>query len=215
MGISNGCSLYRPSSNDWRCAMNSLSLPLLRDAYTVSYPPTADYKVPTLVRYFPLPDLLTRAWTTDAHTTGYSVEALPYRLSQHAVTLETGVSMVLFIADADCALSHAVSGGHGEMPAPDDWWVQELEKLEYLRAEFPGAYIYRTRGGYRIVYRLETAHLLQSEADAEAWKADYLSWVAALRVRFHIYADPSCADWQRLYRVPHATRTRGGRPEAR
>jgi hypothetical protein len=49
----------------------------------------------------------------------------------------------------------------------------------------------------------------------DAWRADYLGWVAALRLRFHVYADPSCNDWQRLYRVPHATRSRGGPPEHR
>jgi hypothetical protein len=45
--------------------------------------------------------------------------------------------MVLFIIDVDCGLSHAASGGHGDMPAPDDWWLQELEKLERLLAAFP------------------------------------------------------------------------------
>jgi hypothetical protein len=61
--------------------------------------------------------------------------------------------------------------------------------------------------------------MLQSEADVNTWKADYLAWVAALRLRFNTYADPACHDWQRLYRVPHAvphaTRTAGGRTEAR
>jgi hypothetical protein len=57
--------------------------------------------------------------------------------------------------------------------------------------------------------------ILRSETDVDAWKADYLAWIAALRLRFDIYGDPSCCDWQRLYRVPHPTRSRGGQPEAR
>jgi hypothetical protein len=56
---------------------------------------------------------------------------------------------------------------------------------------------------------------LRSKADAQAWREAYLGWVAALRMRYSIYADPACADWTRLYRVPHATREPGGRPEQR
>jgi hypothetical protein len=195
--------------------MPSLSLPLLPNAYTISYPPTAPDKAPEPIQYFPLPDILSRAWTTDAHTTAYSVPSLSFRLSKEAITLENGIVMVVFIADIDCAQSHAASGGHGDIPAPDDWWLEELEKLEYLRAAFPGAFIYRTRGGYRLIYRLSEPRILRSPSGVDIWKGDYLAWIAALRVRFAIYADPSCHDWQRLFRVPHATRHHAGRPEAR
>jgi hypothetical protein len=195
--------------------MSSLSLPLLPDAYTISYPPTAPDKTPELIQYFPLPDILTRAWTTDAHTTAYSVEGLSFRLSKEAITLASGVVMVVFIADIDCGQSHAASGGQGDVPAPDDWWLSEIEKIERLRKAFPRAFVYRTRGGYRLVYLLLVPRILRSPADVDAWKADYLAWVAALRLRFQIYPDPSCHDRQRLYRVPRATRRRGGRPEAR
>jgi hypothetical protein len=99
------------------------------------------------------------------------------------------------------------------VPAPDAWWLSELDKLERLREAFPGAFVYRIRGGYRLVYWLPTPRILQSDEDVTAWKADYLAWIAALRLRFHISADPACHDWQRLYRVPHATRTPGGRSE--
>jgi hypothetical protein len=189
-----------------------LALPLLPDAHTFSYPKEAD-KAPK-VQYYPLPDILTRAWTTDAHTTAYSVRSLSFRLSKEAITLESGVVMVVFIADIDCAQAHAVSSGRADVPAPDDWWLCELEKIERLHAAFPGAFIYRTRGGYRLVYLLPEPHILRSPADVDAWKAEYLAWIAALRIRFAIYADPSCHDWQRLYRVPHATRS-GGHPETR
>jgi hypothetical protein len=167
------------------------------------------------VHYYPLEVILTRAWTTDAHTTAYSVEGLPYRLSRDAVQLAGGVAMVLFIADVDCAQSHAAGGGQGDVPAPDDWWLQDLEKMEALQRAFPGAFVYRTRGRYRVLYLLPKPQLLRSPADVDAWKADYLAWVAALRLRFQLYADSACHDWQRLYRVPHATRRRGHHPEGR
>jgi hypothetical protein len=192
----------------------SSRLPLLPDQCTPGYPPKGTDTPPT-VQYFALSDILTRAWTTDAHTTAYSVEAWPYRLSKAAIDLDGGVLMVVFIADVDCEQSHAASGGQEDMPAPDHWWLQELDKVEELQHAYPRAFIYRTRGGYRVVYVLPNPRCLRSPADVDAWKADYLAWVAALRLRFRIYADPACQDWQRLYRVPHATRSRGGRPEAR
>jgi hypothetical protein len=111
--------------------------------------------------------------------------------------------------------SHTASGGNGEAPAPDAWWLGELEKLDRLLKAFPGAFIYRTRGGYRILYFLPAPWVLTSPDAVASWRAAYLAWIAALRVRFNIYADTACHDWQRLYRVPHATRSPGGRPEAR
>jgi hypothetical protein len=123
--------------------------------------------------------------------------------------------MVLFICDVDCEQSHAALGGHGDVPAPDDWWLAELDKIDALIHAFPAPFVHRTRGGYRIIYLLIMPRVLASADDVDSWRADYLGWIAALRLRFHIYADPSCHDWQRLYRVPHATRRLGGRPEAR
>jgi hypothetical protein len=189
-----------------------LTIPLIASQRIFSYPKEAEQATP--VRYFPLADVLTRAWTTDAHITAYSMETLPYRLSKDAVQIGDGVVMVLFITDVDCEQSHAASGGHGDVPASDEWWVSELDKIDRLIQAFPGAFIYRTKGGYRILYLLPSPWMLASTEDVESWRADYLAWVAALRRRFKIYADTSCHDWQRLYRVPHATRRHGGRPEA-
>jgi hypothetical protein len=180
-----------------------ITLPLIPSAQTFSYPKKAD-KAPT-VRYFSLDAIITRAWTSDAHCTAYSVPTHPYRLSRDAIQSDGGVVMVLFVADVDGP----------DHTAPDDWWLSELVKLDALRREFPGAFIYRTRGGYRILYRLPGPRVLTSAEDVASWRADYLAWIAALRLRFQISADASCHDWQRLYRVPHATRTPGGRPESR
>jgi hypothetical protein len=192
--------------------VTSISLPLIPSQSTYSYPKEADKA--RKVAYFPLEIILTRAWTSDVHMAGYTVPDLPYRLSRDAVQLGDGVLMVVFIADVDCEQSHAASGGHGDAPAPDDWWLGELVKLDALRREFSGAFVYRTRGGYRVVYVLRSPTILRTMADAEDWTAEYLAWVAALRRRFQIFADPACADWQRLFRTPHATRA-FGRPEAR
>src|SRR5262245_57514820 len=114
------------------------ALPLLPNVFTFSYPKEAD-KAPK-VQYYSLDMILTRAWTTDAHFTAYHVPTCSYRLSREAVYLEGGVVMVLFIVDVDCALSHASSGGQGDAPAPDAWWLAELDKIERLQAAFPGAF---------------------------------------------------------------------------
>jgi hypothetical protein len=87
---------------------------------------------------------------------------LGYRLKEEVITSEGGVTMVLFLADVDCEQSHAASGGHGDVPAPDDWWLQELPKIDQLREAFPDPFVYRTRGGYRLIELLPEPRILQS-----------------------------------------------------
>jgi hypothetical protein len=123
----------------------SVVLPLLSNAHTFSYPKEAD-QAPK-VQYYSANAILTRAWTTDAHFSAYSVPSLPYHLSRNAVMLAGGVCMVAFLADVNCDQSHKASGGAGDSPVPDDWWLSELVKLTALRQAFPGALIYRTKGG--------------------------------------------------------------------
>ena len=187
-------------------------LPLLACQKIQAWPKHADAPH---VRYYSLDAILTRSWTTDAHMAAYSVEVQPNRLVSDAITsLNDGVAMVLFVADVDCEPAHAANGGKGDAPAPDAWWLRELEKLDQLRQELPGALSIApvvatasctgssTRAFYVQGGRTEVARVV-------------LGWVAVLRRRYSIYADPACADWTRLYRVPHATRDPGGRPEQR
>jgi hypothetical protein len=141
--------------------MSAITLPLLPNQYVIGYPPK-EGKNAQPVQYFTLTDILTRGWTTDAHTTAYSVPQLRYRLKEEAITSEYGVTMVLFLADVDCEQSHAASGGHGDVPAPDDWWLQELPKIDQLREAFPDPFVYRTRGGYRLIELLPEPRILQS-----------------------------------------------------
>src|SRR5262249_44661739 len=65
----------------------------------------------------------------------------------------------------------------------------------------------------RIVFGLATPFVLRTPNDAAAWKLMYQRWCCYLAREFTIVADPSCADWSRLYRLPHATRDEGGQPE--
>ena len=126
------------------------------------------------------------------------------RLDQGAPeALESGVLMELSIFDVD-------GPGH---QASDAWRNGEEVKIARLFEAHPGLYIYHSRGGYRIVGRLPQTFMIKSNADAIAWTAGYLSWIAYLRRVFGIEADIACKDWQHLFRLPHATREKGGSPE--
>lgn len=212
-------------------------VPVLRCQKIRAWPGKPDGK--GLATYTPISEALTRSYRTDAHVAAYSTPSILRRLDSGAIDpdvrarrdlddaakarieemlprlLPDGVPMVLALLDIDGEMSHAATGGSGDVPAPDDWWIGELSKIEALRAAHPGIYCYRTRGGYRLVGVLSSPTILRSRTDAERWSTEYLGWVAYLRRMYGIVADPSCADWTRLYRAPHATRDEGGRPEMR
>ncbi len=158
------------------------------------------------VEVVPLEDALTRAWPTDAHFAAYRVLVqLPHRLTRESVA-EHGVrvEMLLAIHDVDA---------HGASDV-EAWWATERARVA-RPLDATGGYAYRTRGGYRLVHVLETAYAIASAADGEAWRACYLAGLARLAAMSGILADPACADWPHLYRLPHATREPDGQPEDR
>jgi hypothetical protein len=158
------------------------------------------------ISYLPLRIALTRPFTTDAHLAAYSLPTHPYRLSSGAVghpDLPEGVAMVLAMFDLD---------GH-DHASIDTWWDTERPKVTALRDMHPGIYAYRTRSGARLTGALPDPITLRTREDAEAWRQQYLTWVAYLARAFGLHADPACKDWTHLYRLPHATREPGGQPE--
>jgi len=165
--------------------------------------------------YMPLEDALTREFRTDAHTAGYSVPHVERRLRDDALEqLPDGVPMQLALFDCDCPAAHKAAGGEPGISASEAWWLGEIEKVSTLTGEHPHPFVFRTRGGYRILYRLPEPFVIRNATDGERWTQTYLRWVAYLSRRFGIVADPGCKDWQRLYRLPHATRE-GDHPERR
>ncbi len=174
------------------------------------------------VPYMELSKALSRDFTTDAHFACYSCPAVERRLdygsfeSPHIDQLGGCIPMVAAVFDVDAQESHKALGGAGDVPASDAWWLDELLKLQALQADHSLPFIYRTRGGYRIVFGLEPAFELRSAQEArELWTPMYLTWVAHLHRKYSIVADPGCKDFGRIFRLPHATRTEGGRPEQR
>lgn len=161
--------------------------------------------------YIPLSMALTSEWPSDAHIAAYRARRLERRLrgsalqSEHIEHLGGAVYLQLLIFDID---------GPGHV-ATEEWWQAEQVKVAALLDAHPGIVAFRTRGGYRLLGRLERAAVLRSHPDALAWRRWYSAWVAHLARAYGIVADPKCCDWQRLYRLPHATREGGAGPERR
>ncbi len=154
-------------------------------------------------RYMPWAEALTSRFAFDAHTTQYSVPSVTRRLDQGAPEkVAGGVAMVRIMFDID---GPKVGDGHRRTP---EWWTAELPKLEPI-----GTFIYPGRGGYRLCYELPEPFYVRTIEDADAWTKTYLLSLAYLKRKYGIVADSKCKDWQRLFRLPHATRDEGGQPE--
>lgn len=156
----------------------------------------------------PLARALMRTYRTDAHFAAY-ITPNGRRLVREALD-QTPIAMTCAVFDIDCDEVHGTTRS-----VPESWRVDVQEKLKGLAAAHPDPFCYETRGGARIVYELAAPDVLRSQADAKRWSQNYAIAVAYLERRFGIVADRACADWQRLYRLPHATREPHGLPEQR
>ncbi len=144
---------------------------------------------------------LERDYSTDAHFAAYRAPN-GRRLSRHAIDELGALELAVIVFDVD-----------GPNHQATDEWRRELRvKVQSLATKHPGPYYYETRGGARIVYRQGEPTVLRNQADAKAWSREYAVACAYLHRTFAIEADGACSDWQRLYRLPHATRD-GERPE--
>jgi hypothetical protein len=161
-------------------------------------------------RYMPAAQAFGDEHPTDAHLAAYSLPGQPVRLTTDAPT-SVPVPMVLAVFDIDDPARQE----HEAKQASDGFREAEATKVAALLEQHPGGYVYDTKGGYRIVYRLAEPYVLSSTDDGERWKVRYLQWAAYLFRAFGILADPTCFDWTRLYRLPRATRDVGGLPEDR
>lgn len=150
---------------------------------------------------------LERTYTTDAHFAAYATPN-GRRLTHEAIDAGVRVVLTAIVFDVDCAAVHGTPE-----PAPESWRDQIRDRVVALASVHPAPYFYQTRGGARIVYRQAEPTILRSQADARRWSQCYAVALAYLARRFGIEADAACDDWQRLYRLPHATRDRGASPE--
>ena len=152
---------------------------------------------------------LTSRFKTDAHFAAYT-SCVYRRLTRAALdpAHAIDVHIELGVFDIDCPAVHGTPE-----PAPESWRGGLLDRIAELAREHPGVYVYMTRGGARLVFALAEPYMLRDQDDARAWSRDYCCAVAYLERRFGIVADIACCDWQRLFRLPRATRTPGAEPE--
>jgi hypothetical protein len=111
-----------------------------------------------------------------------------------------GVEMQLFVVDVDDSVAH-----EAKIPACAVWRSAFDSLLGALWAAHPGFVTFQTRGGARLLWRLEVPIVLRSLHDASVWTARYGTWIAQLK-RFGIDGDAACADWTRLFRLPFVRR---------
>lgn len=147
-------------------------------------------------------EILSKRFDSDAHYVAYVADAerrmKNILLGDEEAARGANVRMVLFIADVD-APDHTYG-------TSDAWRIEQVTRVDALLAAHPGAFVYDTRGGYRIVYGLPSPRSIHTESDAASWEAFYKSSCRYLARRFDIIADVKCADWTRLYRAPHVVR---------
>jgi hypothetical protein len=150
----------------------------------------------------PLGLALTRRWPgCDAHF--QQARGSGQRVTSRDVGI-TEIVMTCIAFDLDAP-------GHMATPA----WRAELreEKIAAALAAHPGGFFYETRGGGRLVYAIDPL-VIETTDDAQAWPLRYGAGGELLRA-FGLECDPACCDVGRLFRVSHATREPGGRPEDR
>lgn len=171
--------------------MSGPSVLALVDPFVEGWPDKEDNRCGV----FPLSEVLREKYNTDVHFTAYEA-AVERRHTRGSLARadEAGVRMVASVFDVD-GPNHQASEG---------WWAGELVKLEGILEA--GAFVYKTRGGYRMVFALPEPFPIRSPEDAERWTTAYLSACRLLKEDYGIIADTKCKDWPHLYRAPHATR---------
>lgn len=179
-------------------------VPVFPSRRVVGWAGPSSETTPPTVQHLPLRDALSRPFSTDAHFAAYSLPDFPYRLRKGVVGA-IPVPMIALILDID--------GHKYEGLAFEEWMQREAAQIALLQHEHPGTYAHRTRQGYRLVSLLREPFIIRSERDAAGWKRFYLYHGLYLAYEFGIEFDPACADWTRLFRLPHATREQGGSPE--
>lgn len=172
---------------------------VLRDRYVRGWP---THEQGALAYVLDLGEALDRDYSTDAHMAAYRTPN-ERRLTRDAI--DQGVAIEL-----TCALFDLDGPDHQATP---EWRRETRERVQALAAVHPGVYYYETRGGARLVYRQAEPTIIRSHEDARAWRQTIAVAIAYFERRFGIVADPGCSDWQRLYRLPRATRDPGGLPE--
>ncbi len=175
------------SEHEQRAPCRDRRVVVVRDRYVPSFPHARRGDAGALGTA----DLLTRGFSSDAQFAAYSSGTpKPTRLSHASLSLLAAPPrMQLFVVDVD--------------PADHIATPQWRDDVQARAAHFPGnPFGFWTRNGARIVWTIDEVAL---ESGA-AWSEWYLFQLVAIAAVTGIVADPTCCDWTRLHRAPHATR---------
>lgn len=150
---------------------------------------------------------LTHHATTPAYFVGYQPTNIGLRIRKDALqplfygfTHDAGgIRMHLALFDID---------NHDELADIEVWFDSELAKLDIFLEEHPGAIVYRSRRGYRILAVLPQPVILRNQHDANQWTRTYTAWVNYIRRCFNINVD-YLTDWTRYQAVPHTVKEKG------
>lgn len=176
----------------------------LRDKFLKSWPKSSARGG---VVVYDLATALTTVWRTDVHMAQYTSEQ-GCRLSRDALQHGATATIDTIVFDVDCPVVHGT-----KLPAPEIWRFGMKKKVERLFKRHPDGLWYETRGGGRLVYKHPGTFRVLSMDDERLWSQRYAVHIAYLKRKFDIEVDTACADWTRLFRVPHATRDQQPEPE--
>ncbi len=178
------------------------SVTIIENRYVYGWPDEPDKPAGSAYQ-LSLGRALMRAYSTDAHFGQYATPN-GRRLKKDALAQGIAVEMTCVVFDVDDPEMHGTSS-----PAREEWRAEIRAKMAGLYEAHPGTFFYETKGGARFLYRLSTPVTLQTPEDDRRWSQQYNVAIAYFARRFGIDADPSCADWTRLFRLPRATRQHG------
>jgi hypothetical protein len=150
-------------------------------------------------QYMAVGDVMAREHPSDAHFAAYH-STLNRRLSKESVGV-IPIVMLLLVADVDDRAAHAANAA-----ASDRWRAGERAKIARLQEAYPGAFVYETRGGYRIVFLLPEPFPIANADDRARWSSHYLAFCRHLARQLDIYSDSRCKEWQRIFRAPNVVR---------
>ena len=173
----------------------AIRIPVFATKFATAYPAPKNGVNVTLRR---IADAFTRLYATDAHIAGYSTTE-PRRLNNAAIG-KVPISMVLLFWDVDDPIADRL-----KQPARPEWRAEMGPKRTALLRRHPGAFLYQTRGGERIVLRLGRP-FPSPPRERKTLVGDLQPSRLYLRREFGIVADPACKDFGRLFRLPNVAR---------
>lgn len=166
------------------------------------------HDAPALLESMSLEQALTREFRYPAFLVQYA--PTKYRLGKELWTTPGALAKVGNSAVMEITAFDADAPGHGKRSHEqsvlvEEWWSEEILKVERLLLDIPGLYVYRSVGGYRIVGILPKSWGISSEQGCKDWTRKYHAWANFLNRVYQIKVD-HLGDWGRLQRVPHDSR---------